>query len=106
MRSHTKNFHEMSDREYMKKYGNYHTQLAREVYHRCGLCQEELLLDEDEIHKHIIWHKMMMKDYTTKFLNSNKTNTKQEEIVPKERGVWDIIQDIENILDSFSRNFG
>ena len=124
MRSHTKNSHLMPIGEYIETYGNYRTQLAREVYHKCGLCQEELLLDGDEIHTHSKRHKIMMKDYTAKFITKEhqkrrkvienikveekvvrEKSTKIQKIVPKERGVWDTIQAIENFLDSFSRNF-
>ena len=120
----------MSIKDYVERFGNYRTQIIREVYHKCGICQEELLLDGDELHKHSRKHNMLMSEYNAKFINScikpsernqqrniednreiqnlkqiiNTNGKKTETIVPKEKGVWETIQDIENILDSFSRS--
>ena len=118
MRAHTKCYHDMPIKDYIEKYGNYRTQLAKVFYHKCGLCQEEILLDGDELHKHCNRHKILMKDYTAQFIKSavhtnreetTKIEVKQDklEIIPdsKEKGLCETIQDIENILDSFSRNF-
>ena len=116
MRSHTKCMHDMPIRDYMEKYGNYREQLAKVVYHRCGVCQEEILLDGDSLHKHCTKHRMMMKEYTAKFIKSSSSNrldsSKPSNAVKKatqvqvsnERGIWKTMEDIENILDSFSRN--
>ena len=117
--------------EYVAKYGNFRTQLVKEVYHRCGLCQEELLLDGDALHKHTMRHKMMMRDYTAKYIRNKDGRprtfraleadhvsrpARAEEKTPEKgkpqptakkatKGVWETMQDIENILDSFTRSY-
>ena len=124
MRAHTSRYHSMNIKEYVETYGNYRTMLSREVYHRCGLCQEELLLDGDALHKHCNKHKMLMKEYTTQFITSTTERTRSYPtpsqavktaatgvvvVAPKQgrkvvKGVWETLADIENILDHFARS--
>merc|ERR1719184_196449 len=111
MRAHTKTHHGMNIKEYTDMYGDYRTQMAREVYHKCGLCGEELLLDGDELHKHCNRHRIRMKEYTAEFVvllgqtgrKSLVEDDLQDTVIKKETGddrsVWKT-PDIESLVES------
>ena len=128
MRIHTRNMHGITSSEYVAKFGNYRELMERETWHKCGLCGEEVLLDSDSLHKNALKHKMSMKEYSSQFtipVNPNlpkdtkdkdqqstsvvrkppKQQQKQvpEEVVPK-KGAWELMSNIEAILDSFNRS--
>ena len=71
MRTHSRTVHNMSVREYQYKHGNIRENMSRIMWHKCQLCQEDFLLDSDEVHKHAnSKHKMSLKEYNTRFLIS------------------------------------
>jgi len=82
MRGHTK-LHNMSIKEYCDLYGSIRNNIMREVWHRCELCEEDFLLDSDEVHKHAMGHRMSLKEYNAKFIilrqNQGKTSGVKKE---------------------------
>lgn len=69
MRGHTKSAHKMSIGDYKDKFGNHRTQMIEKVYHRCGICQQAVLLDSDDIAFHLKkLHDITHKDYNSKFM--------------------------------------
>ena len=109
MRSHTRATHHITIKEYMEQFGSYREQLHTVTWHKCGVCNKEILLDGDEIHKHCRSHGMSMAEYSNLFLvTNNKKAAKQYfsplpvkfEVREKVTGLFDTIEAIENILDS------
>ena len=112
MRAHTKNNHGLAIKEYMEQFGNYREQMAREVYHQCKLCGEDILLDGDELHKHCNKHRIRMKEYTAQFISlvtdfrGRKTEVEdgsqkvEKEEKTSSKSVLDTILDIENLVES------
>ena len=68
MRGHTKSAHSMTVKEYKEQFGNYRDQIVRKVYHKCGVCTDEMLLDADTIHLHVRRHEITLKEYNAKFV--------------------------------------
>jgi len=71
MRSHTKLTHGLSSQQYKKKYGIYRHHILDPIYfHKCGLCDKDLLLDMDAIYTHCLKSHggIKMKEYTSRFL--------------------------------------
>ena len=87
MRSHTKTEHGMTITEYKAKFNQNFFSLVEKVFHGCGICGEELLLDQDIISGHLIsnkmTHKVSHKDYNETFLmraKHSKAVVKKENI--------------------------
>ena len=69
MRGHCKMIHQMSIKEYQFRHGNVRDMIEVVMWHRCQICNNDFLLDSDEIHKHAnIRHRMSLREYTQKFL--------------------------------------
>ena len=69
MRGHCKMIHQMSIKEYQFRYGNVRDMIEVVMWHKCQICNNDFLLDSDEIHKHAnIRHRMSLREYTQKFL--------------------------------------
>ena len=113
LRSHTRNSHHITIKDYVEQFGNYREQIHTETWHQCGLCNKEILLDGDSIHKHCNSHKITMAEYSNLYLVVNNTNkpsaskhsgsafpVKLEVLKEKVTGVISTIEAIENILDS------
>ena len=109
LRSHTRTSHHITIKDYVEQFGNYREQLHTVTWHRCGLCQKEILLDGDEIHKHCRSHGMSMAAYSNLFLVTNNKKAPKQYLSPlpvkfevreKVTGLFDTIEAIENILDS------
>ena len=113
LRSHTRTSHRLNIKDYVKQFGNYREQLHTVTWHSCGLCQKEILLDGDEIHKHCRAHGVTMAEYSNLFIVSNgkkfASASKQfgsplssQVPFPKKKvtGLFNTIEAIENILDS------
>ena len=81
MRGHSKMIHQMSIKEYQFRHGNVRDMIEVVMWHRCQICNNEFLLDSDEIHKHAnIRHRMSLREYTQKFLVlKNRGYTRREE---------------------------
>ena len=101
----------MTIKEYVSKFGDHRIQLKNEVWHKCGLCQEEVLLDNDELHKHTMRHKVLMKDYSAKFiksvlpLKSTRKTWDEDNLQPvvkqnRPKNVRETVEDIEHLVDS------
>ena len=72
MRSHTRSAHKMPISEYKAKFGILKDKILETVYHQCGLCHKDVLLDSDEIMMHLkrshkISHKKLNEIYETAF---------------------------------------
>ena len=121
MRNHTKNSHGISINEYKNKFGNHRDQIVQEVYHKCAICSEEMLLDADNIHLHVKRHKISLKDYNAKYITGYKTSPRRKLLKSKNKSVkndsvlenlkneafsiidyggLDIIEEIDNLFDT------
>ena len=100
MRAHTKNKHSMTIKEYKELFGNHRDSIIKYVYHKCGLCQEELLLDADSIHMHVLKHQLSLKEYNKQFIKkkTRKERNKREDNI--EGGSMNIYAEIGNLFDS------
>ena len=77
MRSHTRNKHNMDIKEYRNEFGDPMNQMVEVVKHRCGICNEELLLHCDAITPHVKKHNITHSEYTKKYMVlSNNKNPK------------------------------
>ena len=68
MRGHSKTSHKLSIKEYGETFGSPRFNIISKVWHKCELCQEDVLLDSDEIHKHAFKHRMSLREYNTRFI--------------------------------------
>jgi len=73
MYSHVKRTHKMRIQDYKAKYGRFtEGNLLTTVYHRCGVCNLELLFDSQFIASHVIAkHNLSLAAYTKQFLEVN-----------------------------------
>ena len=91
MRGHTRT-HNITIKEYTDKYGSPRDNIITEVWHKCGLCFKEFLLDSDNVHKHANWHQMKLKEYNARFITlvtpqrANKKEKEEEPIENKTEG--------------------
>ena len=108
MRNHTKIRHNMTICEYKDLHGNHREQVIAEVWHKCGLCEEETLLDYDFLKNHLNIHKIALKEYSARFIIGSKTSPRRkikkevkEEIREEtcEDG-FDTCMEIENLFDT------
>jgi hypothetical protein len=75
LEEHTQSHHKMTIKEYKQLYGNPRTQIIHIVYHQCGLCRDDLLLDHNVLEKHVKrCHQVEFKEYCNKFLPSVEEN--------------------------------
>ena len=69
LEEHTQSHHKMTVKEYKQLYGNPKTQIIKLVFHQCGLCSEDMLLDCQVMEKHVKKvHQMEFKQYCNKFM--------------------------------------
>ena len=108
MRNHTKNAHSMTIHEYKDLHGKHREQIVAEIWHKCGLCEEDMLLDADDIRSHTRKHQTSLKDYNAKFIIGSKTSPRRKikkeikkEMIQEtcEEG-FNTIMDIENLFDT------
>ena len=79
MRTHSKNKHRMTINEYKDMFGNHRDQIVKEVYHMCGFCHEEIMLDADSIDLHVRRrHKISLKEYNANFITGSQRKLKTE----------------------------
>ena len=90
MRTHSKVAHQMTITEYKHQHGSLMKHLIEEVYHRCGVCSQPMLLDSDIIAPHAKSHGMMHKDYSARFLTlvlkkrgTKRTKSTRTEIIER-----------------------
>jgi hypothetical protein len=73
LEEHILSHNKMTIKEYKKLYGIPRTQITQFVFHKCGICTEELLLDVNIITKHVKkCHQMKFNAYSVKFLSAAK----------------------------------
>ena len=94
MRTHTKIKHRMTISEYKDLFGNHRDHIVKEVYHKCGLCQEEILLDGDRIHLHVRKHKISLKEYSSKYIIETKASPKRKSKEAKNEQEDDVLNSI------------
>ena len=69
LEDHTQSHHKMTVEEYKPLYGNPKTQIIKLVFHQCGLCSEDMLMDCHVMEKHVKKvHQMEFKQYCNKFM--------------------------------------
>ena len=73
MRGHTKKAHNMIITDYKKEYNQHYYDLIELILHKCGICEEYVLLDSDEIAKHLkmktpVNHDITHGNYNAKFM--------------------------------------
>ena len=103
MRFHTSRTHSMPIKTYKEKYGNHRQQMVKEVYHKCGVCRKDMLLDSDDIKNHLYRHGLSQKLYNSKFLAENKPLEKEEktdDVETEPISILDTLDEIENIIDA------
>ena len=92
MRGHTKKTHNMIITDYKKEYNQHYYDLIELILHKCGICEEYVLLDSDEIAKHLkmktpVNHDITHGNYNAKFMKlagpSSSRPKNPNEIQPK-----------------------
>ena len=88
MRGHTKSAHKMNIADYKSKFGVLKDAIIKKVFHKCGICQQDVLLDSDEIATHLKrCHQITHRNYNEQFmqikLNSAVTD-KDKDIIRQE----------------------
>ena len=76
VRNHTKKVHNMVITDYKNKYDQHHYDLIELILHKCGICEEYVLLDSDEVAKHLkmktpVNHDITHGNYNAKFMKLN-----------------------------------
>merc|ERR1719318_222018 len=81
LRGHTKAAHGMVITEYKSKFNQHYYDLIEKVLHKCGICEEILLLDGDCIAVHLknFGHNISHKDYNAKFMTIARRGSKIKE---------------------------
>ena len=75
LRKHVKSHHQMTLTEYKDLYGNPKKQIIQLVYHKCCFCQYPVLLDTDELSKHLKKaHKVSYKEYMVRYMAKQQTS--------------------------------
>ena len=76
MRSHTRSKHDMVITEYKTKFNQTFYNIVEKVFHRCGICQNPILMDGDSIAAHLgsnkSTHQITHKAYNEKFFIRNR----------------------------------
>ena len=68
MRSHTKSRHGISITDYKKQYGQLIDNIVELIYHKCGICNKDILLDGDTLATHAKGHGVTHKAYSEKYI--------------------------------------
>jgi hypothetical protein len=114
MRNHTRNNHKMTIHEYKEKYGNPKDQIVKMVYHKCGLCQADVLFNSDNIQNHVVRkHQYSLKEYNAEFIKTSpgRKMKKERKITPEENcvntefqleanGVFDTLEEDDSFFDT------
>jgi hypothetical protein len=82
LRGHTRSRHNVTIVEYKKVYGNQRNNIIEKVYHKCAICQKNVLLDSDEISHHLKKnHSISHKNYNAEYMiikNKEKITQKED----------------------------
>ena len=77
LEEHILSHNKMTIKEYRRSYGNPRTQIIQLVFHNCGLCTQDVLLDSNSIEKHVKnFHQMGFIAYSSKYLAAAKENSR------------------------------
>ena len=68
MRLHTKSRHGISITDYKKQYGQLIENIVETVYHKCGICNKDILLDHDTLATHAKGHGITHKAYSEMYI--------------------------------------
>ena len=107
MRHHTANSHKINIKAYKEKFGNHKQDLVREVYHKCGICEIDILLDSDYIKNHSYdIHGIKQSVYNSQYLvprkNKNgKVYAQKQKQVLTPVSVLETLEEIANIVNNF-----
>ena len=78
MRSHTKSRHGISITDYKKKYGQLIENIVEVIYHKCGICNKDILLDGDTLATHARFHGVTHKAYSEKYITLRTQDEKNK----------------------------
>ena len=82
MRKHVKSRHQIALTEYKDLYGNPKKQIIQLVYHKCAFCHYPVLLDTDELSKHLKKaHKVSYKEYMVRYMANQQTNVQSSKVL-------------------------
>ena len=87
MRSHTKSRHGISITDYKKRYGQLIANIVELIYHKCGICDKDILLDGDTLATHAKGHGVTHKAYCEKYITlriQDANNRAIKSVHPKE----------------------
>ena len=92
VRNHTKKVHNMVITDYKNKYGQHHYDLIELILHKCEICEEYVLLDSDEVAKHLksktpVNHDITHGNYNAKFMKLNGPSSGPKNPKPKASGI-------------------
>ena len=69
MRKHVKTWHQMTFTQYNNIYGNPRMQIIHLVYHKCAYCQSSIVLDSEDLSKHLKKkHQTSYKEYIIRYM--------------------------------------
>ena len=72
LRKHVDSKHQMTTKEYRQLYGNPSKQVIQLIYHKCRLCQQNILLDTDQLSKHMKkMHQTSYTEYVDKYMKQD-----------------------------------
>ena len=75
---HVNSTHQVTLKEYKALFGNPRNQVIKLVFHKCSICRKVLLLNTDDMSKHMKKsHQLAYKDYMIKFM-TNSDDCRQE----------------------------
>ena len=80
MRSHTKSRHGISITDYKKQYGQLIENIVETVYHKCGICNKDILLDGDTLATHAKGHGVTHKAYSEKYITLMTQDEKNKSV--------------------------
>merc|ERR1712129_62550 len=92
LRKHIKTRHQMTLTEYKAMYGNPRSQIIQVVFHRCAFCRKHVLLDTEDMSKHLKKaHQTSYKDYLGRYM------MKEQKTLPRKAAT--IIKNVEKKME-------
>ena len=81
--NHLRYAHKKTLTQYKELFGNPRMQIIEVVFHKCNICRKSVLLNSDDISKHLKkkHSNISYKDYVSTHLNNNKRNKAIESLV-------------------------
>ena len=98
MRTHTRARHNLTIEEYRQEYGDHRDKIIEKVYHKCGICLAIILLDSDDVAKHLRrHHSITHRRYNEEYMatrNSDRAEQGKGESSVKNVDVCDEMKDV------------